>query len=131
MKTVRPTILPIVAATIWISGFEFLRNQVLLLHYWTDHYASLGLTFSTKPLNGMIWGIWSLVFAMIIYVLSRRFSLRETFVLGWTIGFVLMWLVIGNLGVLPTKLLIFAIPMSMLEVYVAQVLIARFDSKQK
>jgi hypothetical protein len=47
--------------------------------------------------------------------LSRRFSLWETVALGWLFCFVLMWLVIGNLGVLPMSILPYAIPWSLVE----------------
>lgn len=116
---------PIGLATLWIAFSEFIRNQVLFSSYWTDHYSKLGVVFPAKPINGMVWGLWSLVFAICLYTLSTKFTAKQTLALGWTIGFVLMWLVIGNLGVLPYKLLIFAIPLSVLEVFVAVWIIKR------
>ncbi len=38
---------------------------------------------------------------------------------GWIRGFVMIWLVIGNLDVLPMGILPFAIPLSILEAFVA------------
>ena len=66
-----------------------------------------------------MWGVWSLVFAVAIFIVSKKFSLLQTFLLMWVIGFVLMWIVIGNLGVLPFGILLFAVPLSLLEVFVA------------
>ena len=37
MKVVKTTVLPIVAATIWISISEFARNELLVKSYWTHH----------------------------------------------------------------------------------------------
>ncbi|MBN1247713.1 MAG: hypothetical protein JXC32_08650 [Anaerolineae bacterium] len=71
------------------------------ISYWTSHYESLGLLFPSAPVNGAIWGLWSLLFAIAIYVISRRSSLLETALLSWFVGFVLMWVVIWNLNVLP------------------------------
>ncbi|MDX2283578.1 MAG: hypothetical protein NW241_05420 [Bacteroidia bacterium] len=122
MKRIIPAIL---LATIWISVSEFVRNQFWLNSYWTAHYTGMGLVFPQAPANGAVWGIWSLCFAGCIYVLSRRFSLRETAALAWVIGFVLMWLVIGNLGVLPMGLLPVAVPLSMLEAFGAAWIIHR------
>lgn len=112
-------ILPVLLATIWISLSEFLRNQVLFSRYWTDHYRSLGVTFPAEPINGAMWGVWSLLYAIAIFILSKRFSLTETFLLAWLTGFGMMWVVIGNLGVLPFPLLYFAVPLSLLEAWVA------------
>lgn len=119
MNFLRNAILPILLATIWISGSEFIRNEVVLKSYWTDHYESLGLVFPSEPLNGAIWGIWSLFFAIAIYVISRKFSFIQTIFIAWFVGFVLMWIVLGNMGVLPLGLLYLAVPLSIFEVLMA------------
>lgn len=110
-------LLAILATTVWISLNEFLRNQLVLIEHWTAHYTSMGLTFPGEPINGAVWGLWSLCFAVVIFFMARRFSLLETGILAWSVGFVLMWLVVGNLGMLPISILPYAIPWSMLEVF--------------
>ena len=112
-------ILAVISSTIWISISEFLRNQILLKKYWIGHYKSMGLTFPAEPVNGAVWGLWSLLFAITIFFLSGKFSLLWTFLFSWFIGFVLMWVVIGNLGVLPYGILAYAVPLSMVEAFVA------------
>ena len=52
------------------------------------------------PINGAIWGVWSLVYAITIFVLLRKFSVLETAIISWVYGFVMMWLVVGNMMVL-------------------------------
>ena len=118
MKIVR-TILPILLSTIWISVSEFLRNQVFYRDLWENHYHDLGLVFPERLINGVGWGLWSLVFAIVICIISRKFSLIQTALISWMAAFAMMWLVIGNLHVLPWDLLPFAIPLSLLEVFVA------------
>ncbi len=110
-------ILATLAATFWIATNEFVRNQLVLVDHWTGHYAAMGLTFPGEPVNGAVWGIWSLCFAVAIFVMARRFSLIETTALAWSVGFLLMWLVVGNLGMLPFSVLPYAIPWSMLEAF--------------
>lgn len=116
MQRLRP-ILAVAAATIWISINEFVRNQLVLVDAWSAHYTALGLVFPAEPTNGAVWGLWALCFAVVILVLAKRYSLMETAALSWIIGFVLMWLVIGNLGVLPIGILTIAIPWSMVEAF--------------
>lgn len=125
--SLKNAILPIIVATTWIGVAEFFRNQILFKSYWTEHYHNIGLLFPEKTINGAVWGIWSLGFAVFIYFLARRMSLIETFLTGWFAGFVLMWLVIGNLGVLPTKILWFAVPLSLLEAFVASWIIKKLS----
>lgn len=115
----RYTFLPILLTTLWISLSEFLRNEILFKSYWLQHYASKGLTFPSEPINGAVWGLWSLCLAIVVFVVSRRFTFGQTLMLVWFAAFVMMWLVIGNLAVLPYRLLFFAVPLSVLEVAVA------------
>ena len=127
MRFFKKTILPILLATIWISGSEFFRNELLLKSYWIGHYQSLGLVFPSEPINGALWGLWSLLFAIAIFVIAKKFSLLQTTLLSWLVGFVLMWVVIGNLGVLPAGLLYAAVPLSWLEAFLAAFIIVKMS----
>ena len=119
MENRNKNILAIVAATAWISLSEFVRNTYLVHHLWVQHYTQLGLTFPEQPVNGAVWGLWSLCFAIAIYVFSQKYTRLQTACLSWFIGFVMMWLVIENLGVLPWGTLVYAIPLSLAEAFVA------------
>jgi hypothetical protein len=129
MATLRRTVLPILLATIWISISEFVRNTFILHHYWTEHYSTLGMTFPEQPVNGAVWGIWSLCFAIATFIFSRKFTLVQTTLLSWFVGFVLMWLVIGNMGVLPFGILFYAVPLSVLEAFVASFIIFKLSGR--
>ena len=113
------SIIAILLATLWIVFSEFLRNQLLFASYWVGHYKSLGLVFPSAPINGAVWGLWSLLFAIGIFVLTRKFDLLATTMLAWLFGFVLMWVVTWNMGVLPSGILPFAVPLSLLESFLA------------
>lgn len=119
----KKTILPILLATFWISLSEFIRNEFLFKSYWVDHYKSLEIVFPSEPINGAVWGLWSLMFAVSIYILLQRFSLLQTTFLAWFMAFVMMWVVTGNLGVLPYGLLLYGIPLSLLESFIAALII--------
>ncbi len=123
------SILGIFLSMVWISIMEFSRNETFLKHYWTNHYGDMGLTFPSEPINGAIWGIWALCFSIGLFYLSKKFNFLETCLLGWLFGFVLMWLVTGNMGVLPYELLLFAVPLSMIEVIGAVWIIRKLNPK--
>ena len=130
MKTLKTTFLPIVLSALWISISEFVRNEILLKTFWVEHYQSLGLVFPSEPVNGIIWGVWSLALAISIYIISRRFSLWSTIFITWFMAFVMMWLVIGNMNVLPFGLLWVALPLSILEVTVATIIIRALADRE-
>ena len=127
MNVLKRTILSVILATIWISVSEFVRNEFLFKSYWTGHYQKLGLAFPSELSNGAVWGLWSLFFASAIYIISKKFTLMQTTLLSWFVGFVLMWVVIGNLGVLPYGLLVFALPLSLLESFIAALIIKKLS----
>jgi hypothetical protein len=127
MKFLKGTVLPILLAGIWISVSEFVRNEFLVKSYWTRHYESLGLVFPSKPVNGALWGLWSFLFAIAIFIISRKFSFFQTAWLSWFVGFVLMWVVIGNLGVLPNGLLLMAVPLSLMEAFLASYIVIKLS----
>jgi hypothetical protein len=123
----KKTILPVLLATVWISLSEFVRNEFLFKQFWTKHYESLGLVFPSEPVNGAVWGIWSLFLAIAIFIVSKKFGLWQTIALMWFVGFVLMWLVVGNMGVLPYDILFYAVPLSILEVVIAVLIIRKLS----
>lgn len=125
MEFFKKKALPVLAAAVWISLSEFLRNELLFKSYWTEHYESLGLTFPADPVNGIVWAVWAICLAVLVYLLADKFKVVPTTLISWFAGFVMMWIVVGNLGVLPYGLLIGAVPLSLLEVFIANVIIVR------
>jgi hypothetical protein len=125
MKLQARIIIVIFLAGLWINASEFFRNQVLINRYWVEHFESLGMTFPSAPVNAVVWVIWGFVFALMIYFLSRKFSLVETTFISWVMGFAMMWLVTWNLNVLPLSILVFAIPLSLVESFFASYICVR------
>ena len=118
-------ILSITIAGIWITVSEFVRNESLLKTYWISYYNSIGLKFETLPINGILWFIWGIIFAYLIMKLYEKFSFGETIFLSWISGFVMMWITIYNLQVLPLDILLYAIPLSLVEIFVAVIIIKK------
>ena len=58
---------------VWISISEFFRNQFLLSDLWVSHYKSMGLIFPATSTSGMIWGVWSLGFAVFIFFIFQKY----------------------------------------------------------
>ena len=121
-------IISILLATVWISISEFVRNEFLVKQQWVAHYQQMGLQFPSSAVNGAVWGLWSLLFAVAIAILSKKFTFLQTAFLAWFVGFVLMWVTIGNLGVLPYGILVYAIPLSLLESFVAVWIIKKMSA---
>ncbi|HVM86658.1 MAG TPA: hypothetical protein VMT76_00620 [Puia sp.] len=119
----------ILLATAWISLSEFFRNEILFKQLWTDHYQKLGLVFPSETSNKIAWVAWSFMLTGLIYNIAQKFSLAGTTLLSWFAAFAMMWIVIGNLGVLPHKLMLYATPLSLLETFVAALIIQKVSDR--
>lgn len=108
-------VMAVVVAGIWVGLCEFVRNQFLLISQWRGHYQGMGLVFPSQPVNGMLWMVWSFLLAGTVYAISRRFGLWQTTLIAWVMAFVMMWVVIWNLSVLPFAILPVAMPFSFVE----------------
>lgn len=123
--------LAVFVSGIWVNFSEFVRNEFLFKQYWLEKYASLGLEFPTDPINGAVWGLWGFLFAGCLVYLRSKLSFMETLSIGWLMGFVLMWLVVGNMNVLPFELLKVAVPWSLVEVGVAVFIVQKILDNKK
>lgn len=119
----------IVTAAAWITISELVRNELLLKSYWVEHYARLGLKFATLPINGILWTVWSLGLAVLIAKLCQTYSFWETVAYVWLAAFVMMWICLFNLQVLPLGLLLAAVPLSLFEVVIAAAIVRKIQGK--
>ncbi len=125
------SIIAVVLTGIWVNASEFLRNEVLLKKYWVNHYQSRGMSFPSAPMNGMIWVAWGVLFSIAIYLISRKFSLIQTSLISWFMAFVLMWVVTLNLNVLPISILTYAVPLSLLEVFLGSYICIKISPNEE
>lgn len=128
MKT-RKIILAILATGIWINISETIRWIFLIQDYWLEHYESLNIILPNETVNGVVWMIWGFLYAGLIYILSTKFNLLQTTLLAWFSAFVLMWIVVWNVGVLPTDMLWWNVPLSLIEAFIAVWICKKFESK--
>ena len=124
-------LLAILAAGSWITASEFVRNEVFLKHVWVDHFSRLGLTFATLPPNAILWTVWSFLLAVGISRMLTQCTFIETVGAVWMLGFVLMWICLYNLKVLPLGLLPYAVPFSLLEVTVATWIVLKIQGEPR
>ena len=126
MEMFKKTLLPILLTGIWINISETIRWLFFAESYWIEHYQQLGIVFPTDPARGLIWMVWGFMFATTIFILSRKFNIIQTTFLSWFVAFVMLWIVLGNINILPVGMLWVVVPLSLLEAYVATLICKRF-----
>jgi hypothetical protein len=106
----------VVLAGVWVNLCEFVRNQVLLTSKWQVFYREhMKVPFPAQPVNAIMWVVWGFVLAVAVFAISRRFGVWATTLLAWVAGYVLMWITMWNLAVLPMRILPVAVPFSFVE----------------
>jgi len=131
MKIFKQIILPILIIGIWINISETIRWIFLVEPYWIEQYQKLNITFPDEPVNMIVWMIWGFCFATAMYILSKKFNLFQTTIFSWFGAFVMMWLIVWNVGVLPTGMLWFNIPLSLLETFIGAFICTKFFKSAK
>lgn len=112
-------LLAVFAAGTWMILSEAVRNELVIKQVWVEGFEGVGLTYPSEPLNVMVWGVWILIFVSLLPLIVTKFNTLTGTVIAWSLGFVLLWSAMWNLGVLPPGLLYWAVPWSFAEVYVA------------
>lgn len=110
---------------------EIIRNELLIKHLWVNGFKEIGLSFPSNPINGAIWGVWAFIFVSILAWLTTKFDALKSTVISWVMGFVLLWIAMWNMGVMPGELLFWAVPWSLIEVYIAAVICVRISANQE
>ena len=118
-------LLAVFAAGVWMNLSEFIRNELLLKNTWVNGFKDIGLSFPSEPLNGAVWALWAFVFVAFLTLVSTKFDVISSTIISWSLGFVLLWVAVWNMGILPSGLLYWAVPWSFVEVYVAALIISR------
>lgn len=126
----KKTTLAVFGSGIWITASEFVRNEIMFKGYWLNKFAALGHPFPSAPINNLLWVAWSFLLAGCIAYLVRKLSFVGAALIAWIFAFVMMWVVMWNLSVLPTGLLHVAVPWSLGEI-IGAVLIARLIIKRR
>ena len=125
MSHLKKTILPMLLTGIWINTSITIGWILILESYWIDKYQSLNLVFPTGLINNIAWMIWGFMLAIIIFIISKKFSPVQTTFLAWFVSFIMPWTMIWTIGVLPTGMLLFNIPNTLFVTYIGALICKR------
>jgi hypothetical protein len=118
MEYFKKTIIPILLVGAWINISETVRWLLIIESHWIEYYKNLNLVFPNEPVNAIVWMIWGFLFGAIIFVLSKKFKPLQTALISWITIFVMLWIVLWNIDILPMSILWYNIPLSFIEAYI-------------
>lgn len=109
---------------------EFVRNEIFIKKIWVSGFNEIGLSFPSSPINGAVWGVWAFIFVAVLAWSTKSLDTLKSTIICWVCGFLLLWIAMWNMGVLPNGLLYWAVPWSFVEVYIAALICNRIMRKR-
>ena len=94
------------------------------------HFKAANLVLPNEPINNILWLIWGIIIAVMIFIISKKFKVLQTTFIVWIIVYVMHWIALWNMAVLPINILLLAVPLTFINVLVGALISNRFISKE-
>lgn len=127
-RTMKP-VWQVLVLAVWINLSETVRWILYSKPNFDTLYRSLGLELPNGPVNGILWLIWGLIIAILVFVLSQKFTLWQTTILTWVVVFVMVWIAFFNSAILPLGILPVVVPLSLAEIFIAALIAKKLQPK--
>ena len=114
---------------VWINVSETIRWMLYSKSKFETLYQSKGLKLPGGPINMVLWVIWGIVIASLVFVLARRLTLMQATMLYWLAAFVTTWIILWNFDILPLDMLWVVIPLSLFEIFIATLISVKLQGQ--
>jgi hypothetical protein len=131
MKNYQKAIWQIFLVSIWINIFETLRWMLFAKPEIDMHFKAANLVLPNEPINNLLWLIWGIIIAVMIFIVSKKFKVLQTTFIVWITVYVMHWIALWNMAVLPINILWLAVPLTFINVLVGALISKYFQSNEK
>lgn len=130
MANLRKAIWQILLVSLWINIFETVRWILFAKPDIDMHLKASNLVLPNNPINNILWLIWGIIIAVMIFIISKKFKVLQTTFIVWITVYVMHWIALWNMAVLPINILWLAVPLTFINVLVGALICSRFKSKE-
>lgn len=95
------------------------------------HFKAANLVLPNEPINNLLWLIWGIIIAVMIFIVSKKFKVLQTTFIVWITVYIMHWIALWNMAVLPINILWLAVPLTFINVLVGALISKYFQSKEK
>ena len=131
MANFKKAIWQILLVSLWINIFETLRWMLFARPYIDVHFKAANLVLPNEPINNILWLIWGIIIAVMIFIISKKFKVLQTTFIVWIIVYVMHWIALWNMAVLPINILWLAVPLTFINALVGALISKYFQSNEK
>jgi hypothetical protein len=129
MANFKKAIWQILLVSLWINIFETLRWMLFAKPDIDMHFKAVNLVLPNEPINNILWLIWGIIIAVMIFIISKKFKVFQTTFIVWITVYVMHWIALWNMAVLPINILWLAVPLTFINIFVGALICAKFISK--
>jgi hypothetical protein len=130
MANFKKTIWQILLVSLWINIFETLRWILFAKPDLDMHFKAANLVLPNEFINIILWLIWGIIIAVMIFIISKKYKVLQTTFIVWITVYVMHWIALWNFAVLPINILWLAVPLTFINVLVGALICNRFVSKE-
>ena len=130
MENLKKAIWKILLVSIWINIFETLRWMLFAKPEIDMHFKAANLVLPNEPINNLLWLIWGIIIAVMIFIVSKKFKVLQTTFIVWITVYVMHWIALWNMAVLPINILWLAVPLTFINVLVGALISKYFQSNE-
>jgi len=118
MKDYRKAIWQVIILSIWINLAETIRWMAFTKPYFVSHYQNMNIEPPGGPLYLIIWFVWGVLLALLIYLITQKFSyVKATFII-WLSVFSGIWIMLFNLRLVTLPVLLAIAAFCFIEIFI-------------
>lgn len=131
MKNHKKSIWQVIIISIWINVAETIRWLVFAKPYFLSHFQRMNIEPPGGPLNLIVWFIWGILVALLIYILLKKFPLIKTTIIIWLSVYSGIWIMLFNLKVLSYCILAAMAAFCFIEIFIGTLMCKYFQNRVK
>ena len=129
MKNYIKTIWLVIIIIIWINIAETLRWVLFEKPYFIKHFINRNIEPPGGPLYIIIWFVWGILISVIIFNISKKFSLLKSTLIIWFTIFSGIWIMLFNLKVITISILLILMSFCFIEILIGVLISKHFYKK--
>ena len=131
MKNYEKAIWQVIILSIWINVAETIRWIAFAKPYFASHYQNMNIEPPSGPLYLIIWSVWGVLLALLIYIISQKYSfVKATFII-WLSVYSGIWIMLFNLSLVTFPILLEIAAFCFIEILIGTLISKYFHNQLK
>lgn len=131
MKDFNKMIWQIIIISIWINVAETVRWILFAKPYFLRHFQNMNIEPPGGPLYLIIWIVWGVFLSIIIFIISKKYSLLKTSGIIWFTAYSGIWIMLFNLSVVTIPILLVIMSFCFIEIFIGTLISKYFHKNVK